>query len=310
MEPRGQELVERYKRTYFIPDDAPITEEMILDHWELEKRLTQELLASTPENRWEVFEKCYTELYSQLEWINKYVETDPGMNSDFRFQNWLKVIGSPPQTIYEVGSGKAELTTYLARNGFLCKATEITRERGRKYAEELPNLIWDISDGVHLDQFEEPGTYDVVISASIVEHLHPDDELDHFKSARKILAEGGRYIFTAPHQCAGPQDVSAVFNYDEAIGMHLHEFTYGELKSLCTEAGFSKICAVLAVPPRLENPLTRALKPITSHSYLNYLCTFENLLLRFRPSPLRRKLTKLSRALLFVPNIFMVAYKD
>ncbi len=37
MEPRGIELINRYKRNYGIPAQAEITEEMILAHWELEK---------------------------------------------------------------------------------------------------------------------------------------------------------------------------------------------------------------------------------------------------------------------------------
>ncbi len=72
-EPRGQELIDRYKRNYNIPTDAEITEEMILVHWELEKRLTKELLESTPENRWDVFERCYGTLYSELWWLNKFI---------------------------------------------------------------------------------------------------------------------------------------------------------------------------------------------------------------------------------------------
>lgn len=43
MEPRGLELITRYKRTYSIPAEAEITEQMILDHWELERKLTKDL---------------------------------------------------------------------------------------------------------------------------------------------------------------------------------------------------------------------------------------------------------------------------
>lgn len=70
MEPRGIELINRYKRNYGIPAQAEITEEMILAHWKLEKKLTKELLESQSENRWEVFEKAYTTLYTKLQWLN------------------------------------------------------------------------------------------------------------------------------------------------------------------------------------------------------------------------------------------------
>lgn len=35
-EPRGQELIERYKKNYNIPDSFEITELMVLKYWELE----------------------------------------------------------------------------------------------------------------------------------------------------------------------------------------------------------------------------------------------------------------------------------
>ena len=54
-EPAGTQLIKRYKNNYHIPDGAPVTEDMIMHHWILEKRLTQELKKSTPENRWDVF---------------------------------------------------------------------------------------------------------------------------------------------------------------------------------------------------------------------------------------------------------------
>ena len=75
-EPRGQELINRYKKNYNLPTDVNITEEMILAHWELEKRLTKELLASNPENRWEIFEHCYSTLYSELWWLNRFGGAD------------------------------------------------------------------------------------------------------------------------------------------------------------------------------------------------------------------------------------------
>ena len=71
MEIAGPELVRRYKANYGIPDRAPITEEMVLHHWTLERRLTAELLSSDPTYRWNAFERCYSTLYSELPWLNE-----------------------------------------------------------------------------------------------------------------------------------------------------------------------------------------------------------------------------------------------
>ena len=65
-EPTGIQLIKRYKNNYHIPDGAPVTEEMIMQHWTLEKQLTHELTISTPENRWDVFEKAYTKVYHEF----------------------------------------------------------------------------------------------------------------------------------------------------------------------------------------------------------------------------------------------------
>lgn len=54
-QPKGQELIELYRANYAIAQDAKLTVKMILQHWELEKHLTHELLKSKPESRWEIF---------------------------------------------------------------------------------------------------------------------------------------------------------------------------------------------------------------------------------------------------------------
>ncbi|NQE52736.1 hypothetical protein C5S29_04015 [ANME-1 cluster archaeon GoMg3.2] len=200
IEPRDQELIDRYKKNYNMPDDAEVTEEMILRHWELEKRLAKELLASNPENRWEIFECCYSTLYSELWWLNQFIEIGSTISSSQRYKNWVELVGEPPKKIYEIGSGRGEMITYLASCGFKCRATEITRERGKKYVSEPPYLSWGISDGVHLGRFEPPNSYDVVISDQVIEHLHPDDLYEHFKGALSILSSGGRYIFATTSQ--------------------------------------------------------------------------------------------------------------
>jgi 2-polyprenyl-3-methyl-5-hydroxy-6-metoxy-1,4-benzoquinol methylase len=243
MQPRGNELIARYKTVYSIPDEAPITEQMILSHWELEKKLTHDLLSSTPEDRWETFDRSYTRLYGEFEWLNRLTgESLPDIPDDTRHKEWDTAIGAPPLAIYEIGSGKGELITYLARQGFRCKATEITRERGERLVDDgVPNLSWGVSDGVHLDRFENAASYDVVISDQVLEHLHPDDVAAHLRGVHHILKPGGRYIFRTPHRFSGPHDVSRVFRCDRPVGMHLKEYSYHEFVTAVRQAGFKRI---------------------------------------------------------------------
>lgn len=308
-EPRGQELINRYKKNYQIPYDANISEEMILRHWELEKRLTKQLLESTPENRWETFDRCYTKLYSELDWLNKYTGSSIALTPAKRYAIWTILIGEPPKNIYEIGSGKGELINYLATYGYNCKGTEISRERGKKHVSEHSNLSWGISDGVQLNRFESADTYDVLVSNQIIEHIHPDDLVEHFKGARSLLIDGGKYIFSTPHKFVGPADISRVFKCDKPMGMHLKEYSYQEIRKLLIQSGFIKIFAVWRIPEIISAPLATVGKPNPSRLYFSYLCMVENFISLLPKGAFRRKAAFLSRLILFAPNIFIIAQK-
>jgi SAM-dependent methyltransferase len=307
MEPRGNELIARYKAVYSMGVEAPVTEEMILAHWELEKQLTQDLLSSTPQNRWETFDRSYTRLYSDLEWLNRSAgESRPTMRVSRDHEKWCTAIGSPPLALYEIGSGKGELITYLARKGFLCKATEVTRERGEKHLDAgVPNLSWGVSDGVHLERFESAASYDVVISDQVLEHLHPDDIEAHLRGVHQILKAGGRYIFRTPHRFSGPHDVSRVFKCDRPLGMHLKEYTHREFMTAVRQAGFKRAYYPF-IPGR-----NAAGKRFVGRLYLRVLVTVEDLLSLVPTHKMRRLCAELLRKLrLFSDNISLMAEKE
>ncbi len=313
MEPRGQELIRRYKDNYNLPPDAEITEEMILRHWDLEKRLTARLLASTPETRRLEFISCYSELYAELSWLTEHdADIDP-LEVDEDYACWLLVLGTPPKSIYEIGSGEGKLVRYLSGLGFTCKATEITQERG-KQARDTPNLTWGTTDGIHLDEFEPVSSYDAVISGQVIEHFHPDDIFTHFTSARKILRSGGIYVFNTPHTYTGPHDVSRIFKCSETKGMHLREYTYRELINVAANAGFSKVFSVL--PNRFRRlvagnkNLNAAKIELYGLAFLNTMLLSEKLLATI-PSPILRKSSAeiLRKTKLFNQHIFLVARK-
>jgi SAM-dependent methyltransferase len=308
-EPRGQELIRRYKENYRIALHDEISEEMILKHWELEKSLTKQLLASTYQNRWETFERCYHILYSEIDWLNKLTGSNAASSISKEGPIWTRIIGELPKALYEVGSGKGHLISYLANCGYNCRGTEITRERGERFVSGHPNLSWGISDGVHLDQFECANAYDVVVSNQVIEHIHPDDLLEHFKSVRTILRNGGKYIFTTPHEFVGPSDISSVFKCEKLMGMHLKEYSYGELRELLIKAGFNELYSLWNVPKKVRRLSGIDFKPKSSRSYLTYLCTVEKLISLCSKHSIRRKLAFLSKYILFRPSIFVIAQK-
>jgi 2-polyprenyl-3-methyl-5-hydroxy-6-metoxy-1,4-benzoquinol methylase len=239
-EPAGEELVRRYRTIYRLPAETPVTEGMVRHHWDLERQLTAELLRSTPDDRWAVFERCYTTLYHELPWLNE--EPADGSQPEKEYGDWPRYLGPPPKDVYEIGSGSGALAAFLARRGYRCRASEITRERG-EWDDRSGNPSWGQTDGVHLDRFEPAWSYDAVISNQVVEHLHPDDLVEHLRTARTLLRPEGRYVLSTPHAHLGPADISAVFRSGRPQGMHLREYTYAELCRALRAAGYSSVSA-------------------------------------------------------------------
>ena len=306
---RGYHLVSRYKKTYQIADEIDISEEMILKHWELEKKLAKKLRESTEETRWNTFEQCYTELYSELDWLNRDIGTSGGKYSQKKYMIWPFLLGNDVKKIYEIGSGKGELINYLVNQGYTCKGTEITQERGKKHVPAQSKLSWGISDGVHFDQFEEQASYDAVISNQVIEHIHPDDLLAHFQSTRSILADDGKYIFTTPHKFMGPSDISKVFKCDKPSGMHLKEYSYTELRNLLIKSRFKEIEAVWNIPGKINRIFTSPFKPYCSCFLLSYLCAVERIISFMPHQFMRRKAAFVARLIFFTPSIVIIAKK-
>ena len=292
-------ILTRYRENYGIPPEVDVTRPQVDRHLALEKELTGELLRSTPETRWETFERCYARLYAELPWLNAGSAERP-------LGDWPALLGPAPQRIYEVGSGQGGLARELVGAGYTVEATEVTRERGGT-REEGPSLRWSQTDGVHLDRFATAAPYDAVLSDQLVEHLHPDDLVEHFRGAHAVLRPGGRYVLRTPHAYLGPADVSLVFGLDRPVGMHLREYTYGELAAALRAAGFAGVSAPLGLPARLRRAGS-GVRP--SRTYLRYLAGMERLMSRLAHKRRRRILDTVMRAPLFRRDLWVVAERD
>jgi SAM-dependent methyltransferase len=87
----------------------------------------------------------------------------------------------------------------------------------------------------------EDASVDVVYSNDVAEHLHPDDLMAHLRDARRVLRAGGRYVCVTPNRLYGPHDVSKAFLPPGALpeGLHLREYTTGELGACFADAGYA-----------------------------------------------------------------------
>ncbi|HUB65215.1 MAG TPA: class I SAM-dependent methyltransferase [Methylocella sp.] len=292
------EIVSRYRDNYGLSDAVGIKH--VEQHRELEADLTRKLLSASPENRWRVFDDCYTTLYQSLPWLNGAGE-DAHPRKERAWRGLLK----KPSAIFEVGSGDGRLLRYLATLGHHCVATEITAERGARHVQDVAGLEWRITDGVNLAKFEPVETYDVVVSSQVIEHFHPDDVQRHFENARLILKQGGEYIFDTPHVGAGPHDLSKVFGLDRPAFMHLKEYDFRELGRIAKAAGFKKVQAIL-----FYQSGRFTLGPFRSHLLYLYYCFVDSLLSAFKLTPRRERAVRRVLRLALVPsNIWLVAKK-
>jgi SAM-dependent methyltransferase len=288
-------IVRRYRENYLIASDVPVTKDMVRQHMELEYRLTQTLLNSRPEERTKVWAASYGQLYSDLPWLAESSSVEKrNVQSQYRYV--LKLI-PPGSRVIEIGSGVGLLANYLTENGRPCVATEITSERGLRESE---GVSWHTTDGIHLADFEPPGTYDAAVSMQVIEHFHPDDVEEHFRGALALLRPGGQYVFTTPHAFLGPADLSRVFSLDRPRFMHLKEYTHRELGATARRAGFRSIAAVYIPPSVIRR---RILLIVRSRLLYLYLSAMERMLGNIRLQP------PLLRGLLFRGDVFLVVTK-
>jgi SAM-dependent methyltransferase len=137
----------------------------------------------------------------------------------------------------EIGAGVCALSLAVAKRVRQVYAIEISSEIT---AGVVPpdNLEIVVTDGLEIPV--PPGSVTLAYSNQVLEHLHPDDVLDHFRDVHTALVPNGRYICVTPNRLTGPADISKHFD-PVPTGLHLREYTAGELAALMREAGFHRI---------------------------------------------------------------------
>ena len=217
-----------------------------------DRRSSHELRASAPASRWETFERCYDRLYSELPWlVGTGGVANPGAVEP--------ASSAPPgRAVYEVGSGAGELAVGLAEAGYRGhRHRRLARARGS--GSSVPTSTWAATDGVHLDQFAAPCSFDAVISNQLIEHLHPDDLESHLRSAlARCWRRADATRSPLPHALTGPHDVSKVLELDAPGGMHLREYRNIEMVRALRRAGFHRARSVLYSPRLVPAARSRA----------------------------------------------------
>lgn len=215
-----------------------LTYEQVLRHYEVEKSIADRLKKTTREERKIIYPTIYKELFEKVPSHSRRVVTANNITTARNNRNKMGLIQkylNRNSVFIEFGSGDCEFAISVCERVKSVFAVDISDQRQR--LNNLPeNFKLVIFDGYDLDTGKDFA--DLAFSDQVIEHIHPDDTLAHFKLVNSVLRRKGIYFFRTPHRYSGPHDISRYFS-DVAEGFHLKEWTYGELIKVLKNAGFS-----------------------------------------------------------------------
>lgn len=238
--------------------DALQTDAELRQHFEIERKLADRLRdAPSKEER----RRLYGEVYRQRsELIPSHPLVQQAAESELRSRyvepqvRLLRSFADAGTRFCEVGAGDGAVARGLAPHVASSVALDVTDALALP-DDEGAGFEFRVFDGFDLGL--PPGSVDLVYSNDVVEHLHPEDMLDHAREVCRVLRPGGRYVCVTPNRLSGPHDVSRHFA-ETPQGFHLREYSATELAAALRRAGFSRVKVFLAVRGRRLTPLLPA----------------------------------------------------
>lgn len=236
--------------------------ENIIAQYEYEREMAERLRNAPREERKTLYPMVYDTLYKRF-------PDHPGLarrsTAERRTQisilfHRIKPFLKPDSVFLEIGAGDCLLCYQVARVVKQVYALEVSAEK------VVPPPDVQNFELVLFDGFEFPfphASFDVAFSNQVLEHLHPEDAMEHLQQVFRILRPGGHYICFVPHRFTGPHDISRYFT-EEASGLHLKEYTYYELTAMFREAGFVKMRGLVKgywIPARWHAALEHLVEP-------------------------------------------------
>jgi SAM-dependent methyltransferase len=224
-----------------VPENEPRTLDQLREHYEVEKELSNRLRLAPSEERRELYRSVYDELFRRVPTHPQVTRRDTdratAAASVAAQVEILAPLLRPGSTFLEVGAGDCALSAVIAPRVGKVYAVDVSEEVTRGVA--LPATVdVRLSDGADIPV--PSATVDLAYSNQLLEHLHPDDALEHVRNVYDCLRPGGAYVCITPHRLTGPHDISGYFE-DTPSGFHLKEYTISELASLFTRLGFSSV---------------------------------------------------------------------
>jgi SAM-dependent methyltransferase len=203
----------------------------ILHHYEVERELASRLRNSSPEERRTLYAVVYDELVRRVE--ARLPEREAGSHAATQLRVIERYLNQDA-VFLDVGAGDCVLALAVAERVRFVHALEVSPAVVAG-APQTSNLRLHLTDGIAVPVPESSVT--LAHSNQVLEHVHPDDALEHIRNVYRALAPGGRFVCVTPNRLTGPADISRHFETEPA-GFHLREYTVAEVGSLMRDAGF------------------------------------------------------------------------
>lgn len=233
-----------------IPPTEPRSLEELRRHYEIEKELATRLRQAAKAERPHLYNELYDELFQRVPELKE--PPDPAVRAGavaLEAQALTPFLAD--ETVFlEVGAGDCALALSVVGASRRVIAVEASAEVTAG-VESPPGFELRITEGGALPL--ENGSVDVAYSCHFLEHLHPEDALDHLADVRRVLRPGGAYLVITPNALWGPHDISRYFD-EVATGFHLQEHTHVGLARAMRGAGFARTSVLRGIgrPPELK----------------------------------------------------------
>jgi len=245
-----------------IPADEPRSAEQLRQHYEVEKELAVRLRAASRQERPGLYQAVYDELFRRVPdhpqvTAPKRASHGNKVSSQLRL---VKPLLTPGGTFMEIGGGDCALSFQVAPLVAKAYGVEVTDQLVPRPAPANFQVV--LSEGSRIAL--PANTVDLAFSFSVAEHIHPEDFIEHVAEVYRVLKPGGVYFCVTPNRVLGPHDISQYFD-DVATGLHMKEYTNGEMARLFRDAGFRAIWVEKRLKPvrvRLPVAAFRAVEAI------------------------------------------------
>ena len=224
--------------------------EEIRRQYELEKKLAIALKSAPRAARSELYGAAYEEFHKAFPehaLLTRKRSPEATLAAVNERLLYVRPFLRPDTDFLELGAGDCSLALEIARRARTSTAVEVS-DSIASHVTPPSNFRLVLSDALAFKA--PPGSFDVIYSNDFVEHLHPEDAAQMVRNAREMLRPGGAFVCLTPNRLTGPHDVSGFFD-DVATGLHLKEYTLGELKALLRDAGFRRFKSIVVVRRRI-----------------------------------------------------------